>query len=419
MPQRYIHPASRNYKKRSRVWMFFPLLLVFSICSYAYYALSRPLPTGSVELDNSIVMQTEAAAIIWPEDGHAAIGTLKDGVLARSHVDEKQRPIASLAKVITALAVLEKAPMQPGDKGMTIQLEKEDEDLYWEYLSKDGTVTSVTAGEKLNQYQSLQAMLLPSSNNMSDTLVRRVFGSMEAYVSYANDMVRRYGLTQTTVDDASGFSPQTVSTPSELIVIGQKALEHPVIAEIVAQEEAEIPVAGIIPNYNGFLQLKGVTGIKPGNTDEAGNCLLFSARYHNESGQDVTFIGVVLGIDATGYIYDKSARLLKSAQLNLRQIELIRGGQEIGTYVTPWGEHTSLVAQESIWSYNVPGDLLKPEFQPSAQPPVIMANQPVGTLILDKEGDKSVQVIADHRVLEPSLMWRLTQPVRSFMSAKL
>lgn len=389
-------------KPKKRAKRYLTLLLALLIGAYAAVALGREVPTGTVQLRDDLLKQV-TEELVWPSRGQAAIGTLGDGVLARSHSDEQQRPIASLAKVITALAVLEKAPLQPGEGGITITFDASDEQLYHEYLAKDGSVTAVTAGASMNQYQALQAILLPSSNNMSDSLVRRVFGSVDAYVQYANDMIGRYGLTQTRVDDASGFSPHTTSTTSEMIAIGQKALNHPVIAEIVAQSEADIPLSGVIPNYTLIIDDEHVNGIKIGNTDEAGWCLLFSAKYANDTGKEATLIGVVLGEENAAALRDSSERLLASAKAGLRRVEVIRSGDVVGTYTTPWGAEAELVAQESLWAYGWHEQA--PEFSHHKVSFPLSARQAVGSL--QAGSDASVQVAPSSTVQRPDLLWRL------------
>ncbi len=133
-------------------------------------------------------------------------------------------------------------------------------------------------------------------------------------MSYAQDMLQRMGLSRTVVADASGFSPATVSTPSELVAIGIAALKNPVIAEIVAQPQAQIPGIGIIKNTNQLLGTDGVIGIKTGTTDEAGHCLLFAARHAAEDGQKVTIVGVIMGDKNATSLYRDSRDLLESAK---------------------------------------------------------------------------------------------------------
>lgn len=233
--------------------------------------------------------------ITAPPEGQFAIANLEDGIDI-NYEDEKLAPIASLTKLITALVILEKAPINPGEKGDVITLSAKDEQYYWQYAAIEGTVTAVSAGLQMTQYEALQTMLLASSNNMSDTLVDFYFESKEEYLEYANKYIEEMGLIYTKVADTTGFSPESVSTPTELLIVGQKSLENPVIAEIVAQKEATVSVAGEIPNYNALIDLPYVTGLKPGLTDEAGYCLLFSMDVPDSSGEVVTVIGVVLGI---------------------------------------------------------------------------------------------------------------------------
>ncbi len=69
--------------------------------------------------------------------------------------------------------------------------------------------------------------------------------------------------------------------------------KNPVIADIVSQKSATIPVAGTINNVNWLLGTDGINGIKTGNTDQAGGCFLFSAK-HTIDGHDITLIGAIV-----------------------------------------------------------------------------------------------------------------------------
>jgi len=181
-------------------------------------------------------------------------------------------------------------------------------------MSEGGSVLPMRIGMKLSQYQAMQRMLIASDNNMADILVERIFGSMEAYISYAQYMLKRMSLSRTVVADASGFSPATVSTPSELIVIGIAAIKNPVIAGIVSQRQARVQVAGIIKNTNQLLGTEGIIGIKTGTTGKAGSCLLFAARCTDKDGQKKTIIGVIMGDKNHSKLYSDSRDLLASAK---------------------------------------------------------------------------------------------------------
>jgi D-alanyl-D-alanine carboxypeptidase (penicillin-binding protein 5/6) len=231
----------------------------------------------------------------WPGYGRAAYGVKDDGVLASSQSEGQPVPIASLAKVVTALAILEKKPLAPGEQGPMITLTDQDVASYSEHLSRNGSVVPVVVGEQITQYQAMQAMLMSSSNNLSDSLVRWAFGSTEEYNSYANAMAKRLGLNNTNIADASGFSPHTTSTASDMVQFGILYMQNPVLRQIAVEPNATIPVAGIIPNYNSALNRDSLIGIKVGNTDEAGRCFILADIRRKADGSETIAVTVVLG----------------------------------------------------------------------------------------------------------------------------
>lgn len=233
----------------------------------------------------------------WPNTpAAAAVGVKGAGVLAQTG-DTKQRPIASIAKLITALAVLEKRPLKPGEAGPNINITEHDEKLYRDYVAKNGTVVLVKAGVPISERDALEAMLLPSANNVADTTAIWAFGSLKKYREFANNMLKKYSLRDTIVgSDASGLNPSTKSTASDLIGLGEIALNNPTIAEIAKLPAAYIPFAGDIPNYNGMVTKYGYSGLKPGESIEAGNTLLYSTDV-TVDGKTLTIIGSVLGTD--------------------------------------------------------------------------------------------------------------------------
>jgi D-alanyl-D-alanine carboxypeptidase (penicillin-binding protein 5/6) len=236
----------------------------------------------------------------WPDDiSAAAIGVQGSGVIAAKN-DTKPRPIASIAKLITAMAILEKHPLKDNDDmGPQIQITEADEQLYRDYVAKNGTVVLVKAGIPVTERDALEAMLLPSANNFADTTAKWAFGSLKNYRSYATDMLRRLGIKDTTIGiDGSGLDPSTKSTASDLVRIGELALKNPILAHIVALPAAYVPYAGDIPNYNAMVTKYGYTGLKPGESIQAGNTLLFSTD-QTINGKKMTIVGAILG--SAGY----------------------------------------------------------------------------------------------------------------------
>lgn len=269
-------------------------------------------PSANPVLSQSALLKDVQLA--WPAVGQAAVGSVEDGLLSRSS-DTQGRSTASMAKVIAALAIMEKQPFDLGQGGLTISITRDDIANMNTYVAEDGSVLPLLIGTKLTQYQAMQRMLLKSDNTMADILTERIFGSQEAYILYANNMLQRRGLSRTVVADASGFNPKTVSTPSEMVSIGIAAVKNPVIAEIVSQQQAKISgLRAPIENTNQLLGTDGVVGIKTGTTDEAGSCLLFAARYTDKNEKEKTIVGVIMGDTDHDSLYRDSRKLLASVK---------------------------------------------------------------------------------------------------------
>jgi D-alanyl-D-alanine carboxypeptidase (penicillin-binding protein 5/6) len=323
-------------KKRARIKKFIPLLLV-AIIFTGYFANSL-----YTKYRHGITQRRHRdGQLVWPGEGQAAIGSVEEGVLARSSDVERVCPTASMAKVITALAVMEKQPFKPGQEGESYTITKKDIENLNDYISEGGSALPILIGMTVTQYQAMQRMLIASDNNMADILVEMIFGTKEAYLSYAKDMLNRMGLGRTIVADASGFDPATVSTPSELFVIGVAALKDPVIARIVAQQRVQLPVVGTIKNTNQLLGTNGIIGIKTGTTRKAGSCLLFAARYFTVSGKKRTIVGVVMGDKDHRNLYSDSRDLLLSAKEVFRRAETQQAGHAVSRAMKQHKHRTS------------------------------------------------------------------------------
>ncbi|WFR73114.1 D-alanyl-D-alanine carboxypeptidase [Prescottella defluvii] len=231
-------------------------------------AMARPGSGGPV----SLYRHGAATAYTFVDD---VGGEIRVGGAGR----QSPRPTASTAKLITALTVLERMPLARGEDGPMLTMTGADADLYSSYAAKGGSAVAVWAGQELSEYEMLVGMLLPSANNLADTLAVWAFGSLAEYRTAANEFVRSLGMSSTTVGtDASGFSPTTTSTARDLTLLAAAAVRNPVIAEIVAREEAVLSGVGVVRNTNWLLGRRGVVGLKTGTTDEAGGVFLFAAN---------------------------------------------------------------------------------------------------------------------------------------------
>jgi len=229
---------------------------------------------------------------VWPADGQAAVRIGQSQIQAGPN--QHAAPIASVAKVMTAYLVLRDHPLRLGDDGPTITLSDADVADTDRRRRQQESVVSIAAGEQLTERQALQALLLPSANNIAAALARWDAGSLDRFVARMNATARSLGMTHTRYTDPSGYDDATVSTAADQVRLVDRAMRLPVFAHIVAEPSATLPVAGTVHNTNTLLGRDGFVGVKTGSTAAAGGCFAFRAIRWID-GKRTTITGVVLG----------------------------------------------------------------------------------------------------------------------------
>lgn len=229
----------------------------------------------------------------WPEHGQAAYAIANHPATARP-ARPAAVPIASLAKVMTALIVLRAAPLPARGDGFVMTVSAHDVADTARRDARDESVVQVAAGERLTERDALAALLLPSANNVAIMLARHVSGSVAAFVSRMNKTARVLGMKHTRYTDPSGFDEGTVSTARDQLRLARTAMRNRALAKIVATPSYPLPVAGTVRNTDTLLGTDGFVGIKTGSDDAAGGCFMFRS-YRRIGGRQVAVTGVVLG----------------------------------------------------------------------------------------------------------------------------
>jgi serine-type D-Ala-D-Ala carboxypeptidase (penicillin-binding protein 5/6) len=226
----------------------------------------------------------------WPEQGQAAI-VIGDGDPAASP-DQEPAPIASLAKVMTAYLTLQRHPLSGTQEGFTITVTEAEADAVAEEADQGQSVVAVEAGEVLTERQLLEALLVPSGNDIARILATRLAGSEARFVAEMNVTARTLGMDDTTYTDPSGFDPGTVSTAADQLRVFRQAMRSPAFRRIVSTADVTLPVVGTVTNFNPLLAA-GYAG-KTGSDSAAGGCLAFFTEV-TTGGRRRTAVGVVMG----------------------------------------------------------------------------------------------------------------------------
>ena len=254
------------------------LALLLAVAAFA--AARLPLNHGPNDL----------SPVGWPQQGQAAL-VLGNGRLAASP-HEQPAPIASLAKVMTAYLTLKRYPLSGAQNGFTITVTADQAQAEAQDAAQDQSVVAVRAGEQLTERHLLEALLIPSGNNIAQILAVQGAGSETRFTAEMNAQARVLGMDHTIYTDPSGFDPSTVSTAADQLRVFQRAMRFPVFRQIISMPSVTLPVAGTLSNYNPLVA-QGYAG-KTGSDSAAGGCLAFFSR-PTVGGRRLTAVGVVLG----------------------------------------------------------------------------------------------------------------------------
>ncbi|MDQ5958380.1 MAG: hypothetical protein QG562_199, partial [Patescibacteria group bacterium] len=261
----------------------------------------------------------------------------------------------------------------------------------------------------LTKKEAMQALLIVSSKNIADTLAINTFGSIDAYVSKANTNLKEWGFVNTNIADASGYSPLTKSTASELVKAADMLISNPDLAQIVNTAQIESANIGIIQNTNKILGTNGVIGIKTGNTDEAGGCFVLAQKITLAQGQIVTMLVAVLNQYNVPDAIVQSLNLSKAASAGFAYKTIIPKDQVVNQYVTNWGESYDVVTKDdtkaTIWQWK---ETVLP-IQSKILSVNHSINEPVGVIEVKSNNTSSTtQLVLNNKIEKPSIMWRFT-----------
>ena len=149
--------------RRRRLWLGMSAGVLALLVAVAVWNVLRPVAAVAVSQQALVAKPAVATNLAWPAGAEAAVEARGVTPLLTGG-PQKPLPTASIAKVITALTVLQKYPLQSAtDRGPIITYTQADLDLYHAYVAKDGSVVGVAPGEQMTEYQALQALLLPSA----------------------------------------------------------------------------------------------------------------------------------------------------------------------------------------------------------------------------------------------------------------
>ncbi len=371
-----------------------------------------PKLSGALPVSLTSVPQPTGGALPWPTTGEA--GMEIPGVVTFPPVGSTSPvPIASITKLMTTLVLLKDHPLQLGQQGPTITVTAPIMTQYAADVANQDSLIPLTLGEQLTEYQAIEAMLVPSADDVAQLVAQWDAGSQTAFVAKMNAQAKSWGMTGTTFADVSGVSSGSVSTVPDVLELGQKAMANPIIRSVVALPSVTLPGSSKPdPTYNFALDEDGIVGIKTGSDGAAGGCFLFAANV-KVSGSYKLVYGVVLGQQSKTSTLDKalsvSTNLIVALPRVLAGITLLHAGQRVGVLHPAWASAVPLKATSGVTVVAAPGSPVKTSLHVVRLPSgVIPSGFAVGQLVIHAGLQTArVDVVTTKAISPPSLTWRL------------
>lgn len=222
----------------------------------------------------------------------------------------KQTPMASTTKIMTAIVVMENSNLSDI---VTIDSKS---------AGTGGSRLGLKKNDKITVNDLLYGLMLRSGNDSAVALAIHVGGSIEGFAEMMNQKAKELKLINTHFVVPHGLDKEGhYTTAYELAKMADYALKIDKIKEIVSTKTCTISINNkpkIITNTNELLgNVNGVYGVKTGFTNGAGRCLVSSCKRN-----DLDIITVVIGADTKKYRTADSIKLIEYTYKNYKMIDM-------------------------------------------------------------------------------------------------
>ncbi len=280
---------------------FFSVFLVFALAlAGKAFAQSVLIPSPPQIAGSSyVLMDSKSGQVIMEENSHERL------------------PPASLTKMMTAYIV----ERELAEGRITLADMVPISVKAWK---TEGSRTFVREGTTVSVENLLKGVIIQSGNDASVALAEFVAGSEGAFVDIMNQQAQLLGMQDTHFENATGLpAPNHYSTAYDLALLARAIInDYPENYPLYAEKHFTFNNIRQ-PNRNSLLwRDDSVDGLKTGHTEEAGYCLVASAKR-----DDTRFIAVVMGAASSearaqevqkmlnyGFRYYESERLFQTGQ---------------------------------------------------------------------------------------------------------
>ncbi|MGE0114004.1 MAG: D-alanyl-D-alanine carboxypeptidase family protein [Steroidobacteraceae bacterium] len=221
--------------------------------------------------------------------GYIIMDAASGQVLAENNSGARLEP-ASLTKLMTSYIVFD--ALRIGKLKLTDMVTISEHAWREGGAGSDGSTSFLPIGSQVPVEVLIQGMIVQSGNDASIALAEHIAGNEDTFAQLMRQYAQRLGMSGSSFGNATGLpSPLDYTTPRDMSLLAQALVrDFPEYYHFFS--EKEFTYNGITQhNRNGLLRRDPtVDGLKTGHTENAGYCLVTSAKR-----SDMRLITVVMG----------------------------------------------------------------------------------------------------------------------------
>lgn len=262
----------------------------------------------------------EIAARSW-----LLVDVTTDQVLGAKDADLPIEP-ASLTKLMSAYLVFQALK----DKKLTLEQTLPVSERAWRTGMTGASRSFLPLNSQVSVSDLLKGEIIQSGNDATVVLAEGVGGTYDEFVAMMNRQAKAFGLKNTTFKNPEGLTaPGHVSTARDLSIIAARLVkDFPEYLSYSVQKEFTF---NKIKQQNRNLLLyrdPSVDGLKTGFTDNAGYCLIATAKRSFPNGER-RLLSVVLGAASSDARANESQKLLNWGYSAFDAVKLFEANQAV------------------------------------------------------------------------------------------
>ncbi|CDZ78347.1 D-alanyl-D-alanine carboxypeptidase DacA precursor [Legionella massiliensis] len=300
------------------------LLAALVVKTNLFFASAGVLPTANLSPTVSPTTPVSAKPLITPSPpalnakAYILIDVNSGKIIAEKSSEEKLPP-ASLTKMMTLYVISNALHNEQIHLADNVHISRD----AWK---TGGSRMFVKEGQQVPIEDLLKGIIVDSGNDACVAMAEHLGGSEPGFAEIMNQQAQELGMKSSHFTDSTGLpDPNHYTTAKDLAILGRALINnYPEYYHWYKQKW--FTFNGIRqPNRNRLLWRDSqVDGVKTGHTNEAGFCLVSSAKREN-----MRLLAVVLGSPSESSRADDSERLLNYGFRFFETHELYKAGQAI------------------------------------------------------------------------------------------